>query len=381
MERNGNAEADGDQSVTELYRDPESMLISTVVDRVESGDINDTYGPAQALDRKVVADPSVTPDVRDQVEPLLDHESTAVRRFAAIVFEQLAGRDPEVVTPMADSLIEHVDGEDVFVRRHVVWAIAHCSTCDPEAFVSGIQDLVPDEEVPPYIEREHLVTILKNVSTVDPAATLPMLPALFEVLAEGDDYVGTDKEDASVGNTNPLSWLDQFKPAFDPPLAATDVLLAVSETTPESIVDHVQDAAAVLEDVERVTVRREVVEALANVAQERPADVTPAISQLAAQLDSRNEVLQARSARALGLIYDAAPAAVTAAVTDNLSSLEPLLESESPNVRVAVASLFSCVADEKPDAIREFARYREVLERELGLEPTPPLQAQLDQRR
>jgi SARP family transcriptional regulator, regulator of embCAB operon len=33
------------------------------------------------------------------------------------------------------------------------------------------------------------------------------------------------------------------------------------------------------------------------------------------------------------------------------------------------------------DAIREFARYREILERELGLEPTPRLQALLDQAR
>jgi SARP family transcriptional regulator, regulator of embCAB operon len=33
------------------------------------------------------------------------------------------------------------------------------------------------------------------------------------------------------------------------------------------------------------------------------------------------------------------------------------------------------------DAIREFARYRELLKRELGLEPTPRLQALLDQGR
>lgn len=334
--------------------DPMTITVSEIFDAVEDAGADDQYHLARALDNKIAADPSAADEAIERVESMFDSDANSDQRFATIVVEQVAGRDPERAAPAVESLASGLRGEDPFVRRHAAWALAHLSEHDPELVAPLVPSLEPGEGQPPYFEHEHVLLVLRNVARKDPAAVTPMLSSLFDVLVKADTFVGTDGPHDPQQGHDPLMWLDRFKEGIEPGMTAAEILVDVSEAAPDSVADHVEDATEVLESVDRVTVRREVVEALATLALDRPAAVRSTVPTLATQLEAGDAVLQARAARALGLAFDAAPADVVEATTGSLAALEPLLREGSPNVRVAVASLYSCLAEENPGAIQPF---------------------------
>ncbi|WP_435320897.1 hypothetical protein [Haloarchaeobius sp. TZWSO28] len=344
-----------DRLCATVAADPNASAVGETFDLVSEAGIADRYRLAKALDRIVAVDPSAVDEILDRVEPLIRSERSDDRRFATIVLEQVAGRAPARAASIVDHhLSDVVADDDLFVRRHAVWALAHVSDHDPAGVAPLVPKLEPGPERPPFFEYEHILLIARNVGQVDPDAIVGLVPSLFEVLSVADSFVGNDGMDEEPEGGDPLLWLDEFKTAIEPGMTAASVLAELSAARPDAITEYVADAADVLQTVSRVTVRRDVVEALSSLATDHPAAVQPAIGALAAQLESRDDVLQARAARALGLAYDAAPEAVAASVVDSLSSLEPLLRNSDPAVRVAVASLYSCVAETDPDAVAPF---------------------------
>ena len=334
--------------------DPEAVTVDELFDVVEEAGPEDRYHLAQILDEKIVADPAVADEAVERVESLFASDVNRDRRFAAIVVEQVAGREPRRATAAVDHLADGLRSDDPFVRRHAVWALAHLSDYDPGLVAPLVPDLEPDEDQPPYFEHEHVLLVLRNVARDDPEAVTPMLHSLFDVLANADSFVGKEDPSEPDQGHDLLMWLDGFKEGIEPGMTAAELLVDVSEATPKAVAGHVGEAVAVLESVDRVTVRRDVVEALATLATTRPSALRPAIPALAAQLDANDAVLQARAARALGLAFEAAPADVVEATAGSLAGLEPLLRDGTPSVRVAVASLYSCVAETDPDRVRPF---------------------------
>lgn len=334
--------------------DPDAVTVAEVFELVSDADVSDRYRLARALDRIVETNHSAGAETVERVTPLFASESDGERRFATMVVEQVAGRAPEHAASAIDELADVLASEDPFCRRHAVWALAHLSAFDPELLVPLVPRLVPGPDQPPYFEHDHVVLITRNVAREDPEAVIPLLPSLFEVLEAADTFVGNDGPDEPPESGDLLPWLDDSKEGVEPAIATAELLVDLSAAQPDAVAAHVEDAAQVLETVERVTVRRDVVDALATLATARPAAVVPAVSALGAQLDARDDVLQARAARALGLAYDAAPDEVAAAAAESLAALEPLLGHDDPAVRVAVASLYSCVAEQNPDAVAPF---------------------------
>jgi HEAT repeat protein len=342
------------QVVDTAADDPDAVTVGKISDLVESAGIEDRYRLARALDHKVAADPSVADETIERVVSLYDSDVTDDQRFATIVIESVAGREPERAVPAIDALADALRSEDPYVRRHAVWALAHLSDHDPELVVPLVPDLDPDDDQSPYLEHEHVILVLRNVAREDFTATVPMLHSLFDLLENADAFVGSERFDEQSQYDDQLLWLDQFKESVEPGTVAAGLLVELSEAAPEAVADYVTDAATVLESVERVTVRRDVVEALATLATTYPSAVRPAIPALAAQLEASDAVLQARAARALGLAFEASPDEVVEATAGSLAGLEPLLRDGSPSVRVAVASLYSCVAEADPERVRPF---------------------------
>lgn len=331
--------------------DPDVVSVGEVVKLVEQADVAERRQLVAILDRKVAAAPSSVPDILEAIEPFFDHENDDVRTVAATTVERLAGRHPERVTDAVNPLSELIHDDYPFARRHAIWALAHLSDHDPELVAPRVPELRPANDEPPYFEPEHVVTILRNVAATDPGAIVPLLPALLEVIENADGSAGTRADGVHSPQMDVPLDQDQFKEPIDAPLVAAELMADVGETAPDDLRPFVDNLSAVLENVDRRTVRREVVTALANLAEQDPAAVEPAIPALAAQLDARDVALRGRAARTLGLVAAVEPAAVTDAVESRLTDFEPLLREGTPSVQGAVAGLLSYIAEEDSAAV------------------------------
>lgn len=336
---------------TRVEADPDDVDVEDVVRLVEPADVGERRRLVEIVDRKIAADPSAATELVAAVEPFFDHETDDVRTVAATIVEQVAGRYPERATPAVDHLADLVHDDYPFARRHAVWALAHVSDHEPDLVAPLVPEFRPGDDEPPYFEREHVVTILRNVATTDVEAITPLLPALLEVLESADDITGESPEDVrSPGMDGPVDQ-DRFKDPIDVPLAAAELVADVARAAPGELEPSVDELIGILESVDRRTVRREIADALGNLAEADPAVVEPAIPALGAQLDSRNAALQAQAARALGLAAETAPGAVSETTEGRVADLAPLLVEGTPPVQGSVAGLLSYVAEADPSIV------------------------------
>lgn len=331
--------------------DLNTVRIEEVVPLIERVDVGERRQLVDVLDRKVDDDPSLVSVLLNAIDPLFDHENDDVRTVAATIVELVASRHPERTKPAIDRLASLLHEESPFVRRHAVWALAHISEHDPDRVAPVASDLRPTSTEPPYFEYDHVVVVLRNVAEVDRSAIVPSLPALFEVLEHADELSEHSTADTYSPAMESPGDLDQSGIAIDAPLVAAEVVAGGAQENPADIEPYTEDLISILETVDRRTVSRELVSALAALAETDPSRLEPAIPILAGLLDSPDVPLRSQATRALGLIAETAPEAVTSAVASEIPDIAPLLREGTPPVQGSAAGLLAYVAEENPEAI------------------------------
>ncbi|WP_114579278.1 HEAT repeat domain-containing protein [Saliphagus sp. LR7] len=331
--------------------DLETVRIEEIVPLIEQADVAERRQLVDVLDRKVEADPSLASVLLNTIDPLFAHENDDVRTVAATIVESVASRHPERAKPAVDQLTSLLHKESPFARRHAVWALAYMSEHDPEHIAPVASDLQPASDEPPYFEYDHIIVLLRNVAEVDPNAIVPSLPALLEVLKHADKLSESSTDGTYSPTMDGPGTRSRSGITIDAPLVAAELVADSTREIPAEIYPYTEDLIEILETVDRRTVCRELVNALAALAETDPSRIEPAIPVLADMLDSSDVPLRSRATRALGLVAGTAPEAVTSAVAAEITDLAPLLQEGTPPVQGSAAGLLSYVAEEDSDAV------------------------------
>lgn len=256
----------------------------------------------------------------DAVEQALGHDDPLVRQHACECCLTLAGDDAESVVRFASALLDALDDESVVVAQRAAAALLPVAAAHPDAFDGGAHALARLFERDVSIATLYGAKLLAAVVIDRPDVVAPAVGALVRALDDtttGGDIETPDGLDEQAATTVRRHQAEDRQRVQVARETVANVVAAVAEDAPESIVQAVPDIVPGLDDSSDPVVAA-LVDALAWVAAEHPDAVRPHRDALVDRLDHEDRVVRARTIRALGLLGDASAAdpVATIATTD-----------------------------------------------------------------
>lgn len=325
-----------DPRFLDLPEEPAPESVSEAITAIESGDEKDIRIELVRIRRVAEQHPDACEPAISTLVDRLSSGDIAVRAEIIGILHELSGEDPELVRPTIETLggFLAVETHDR-LRKGVIAILSRVAEEDP----SVVSDLVPKLEVllkDTTDDAGSTQQVLKRVAAEYPEAVLPIVPTLVE-------HVSDTSHTHRVGT---LSVLGQVSKAY--PNVATDVvptaheLLSVEKDRlranaaalladlageyPEEVQSTVPDVIELLSD-EDDHARYNATSILARVAEHDPEPVRPATEPLIGALDEDRPAARENACWALGHLE-----AVTAQET-----LATRAESD-PNERVRQAA-------------------------------------------
>ena len=267
---------------------------------------------------------SLSPEDVDgaEVRAALDAENVLVRRRGAAACSTLAAADIDAVRPFLDRLAAIAGDDDSPVALPAIAALNEVAEADPDALdgrLSGLVDALDSEIVDVQLTA---AVALGKLVVARPDLLAPHATRMIAALRESEP----DRERQSYGelvdHPGTQQTLEEHEEGerrrrTSARRTLINVVVAVTEGVPESVLNVVDDLVTLLDDVDP-TVSGGAVDALGELAATDPDAVAPVRDRLADCLDHDRTVVRARAIRALGRLGDDAvvPDLRTVAETD-----------------------------------------------------------------
>lgn len=287
-----------------------------------------TPDPSKPLD-------GIDPDVVDMdhvddaaIHDALSSRSPLVQQRGVEVCETLVAEDVDHVRPFLDELATLVADENAALALRVIKVLDAVAATEPEALEGRLTDLVDVLDSDLVDVQLTGATLLGRLVVERPDLVAPFVRDLIEAIRVTEP--DPDLEDFSEVVDDPVTrqTLQEHEEGERRRRMAgrrtlANVVVAVTETKPESALDVVDDLVGLLDDVDP-TVAGGAIDALAELAVAKPAVVTPVRNDLIECLHHGRTSVRARAVAALGELGDetAVPELRTVAETD-----------DDPNVR------------------------------------------------
>ncbi|MCG1003191.1 MULTISPECIES: HEAT repeat domain-containing protein [Halobacterium] len=265
-----------------------------------------------------------------EVRAALASTNPLVRQRGVDACESLAEDDVDAVRPLLDDIASLPDDDNAAIGLTAISTLKAVAAADPDALDGRLDALVAatgsdivDVQLTAamvlgnlVVERTGLVagyapTIADNVRATEPSdesadvSEFVEHPGTRETIAEHE----REERERRVSARQTLA----------------NVVVAVTEETPESALDAVDALAALLDD-ENPSVTGPAIDALGELAAENPAAVAPVSDRLRDCLDHDNPSVRARAVGAIGRLGDvsAVPKLRTLADTDENEDVRDL---------------------------------------------------------
>lgn len=295
-----------------------SVAVTAVADRLTAGDPAVRRGAASALAVCFESCPDVEPGVVAELGRALADDGHVVRKEAGRALRNIARRNPAAVRNAVDQL--------------------------PDLFEPDSPDLLA-------VGLDAATAIVE----ADPGAGVPLLDPLLETLEALADRELDQTEDRGGETTLPPAVREhQRQCAIERDRQRKQIVSLVGTTiaTRPAAAASVRPALRGALRHEGVSVDRAVLaEALGRAAESDPDAVAPVIGDLAALLGCRDVRVAGNAAWTLGVLADAHGRRVADATEAHVDALVDLLDADSPDARVASATLLAYVSEHRTDAV------------------------------
>jgi hypothetical protein len=240
----------------------------------------------------------------ERVESGLRSDDNLVRTHAAQLTTALAAEDPHSIQPLVPTLSGLFDDDRAVVLKEVLFALSLLADDEPEAVVDVAGDLpaVLNHDLP--IVNSAAARVLRPLAAERPDAFTDHVDQLLAVVERpvSDPMEGLEPSpnpDAvrteTVENIRGQSRRRQLAAR----VVAVHVVVEVAEIKPASVSPHSDRLLALLDD-DNPAVRAAAAGTLAALAEHRPTELNEVVPPLIDALDDVDETVRARAVAALG---------------------------------------------------------------------------------
>lgn len=269
----------------------------------------------------------------------LQSDDELVRIRAADALARLCRNDPASLEPVADPLRMALQEADISATAQLRCLLL-LAVADGAAVLPVLDDVAAVLDDPALPVRFTALATLEAVGENHPKALAPYVGDLFHVVETADTPVHeVDVPDAVAANREEQARTeDQLRGR------AADLLATVAAEQPDAITDQADRLGEVLTGDVDFLVRRNLLRAARELAEEAPDQAIPLASSLAAVLGSDvAPELRADTAGILAILADTDLNPIALAVDEHAEAAAELLATDEPGLVSPVAGLFAFI--------------------------------------
>lgn len=257
------------------------------------------------LEETALCDVSPESAEPSDIRAALAADAASVRQRGARVCATLARDDVDRIRPVVDELGAALTDEHPGVVQTAAAALTELAAVEAAAVVGVLDRVATLVDADLGGVRLAGARLLGAVARADPAHCAPVVGALLDRLgrlpADDDRSVGASIEDRVTSRTVQQHEREERRDGRVARRLVGDVVVAVAETVPAAVADHVETVAE-LTTGEDVVVRGAGLDALGALCRDDPSTVKPVADAVLACLDADAAVLRARAVRTLGYL-------------------------------------------------------------------------------